>query len=233
MRPRGGGPPSSCGACRSRRRAFAHCRLPRRACRHRRPAGPGYSAAISPPGAAARPPAVLRATAAPPPRPQPPAVPPSPRRRAARGTTRQPPAGVDRGHSARCPPPPPSGGSAVEAARRRVSGCGSGRRVVMDTEARDKAVYLAKLAEQAERYDGTSGGEWDGRGLLTAAPGCGTYPLCARADRGSLGGWARRARSGWPLQTAMRRLVCTSPRWAVGAVCSWDWQGSCCIGRCG
>jgi len=25
----------------------------------------------------------------------------------------------------------------------------------MDTEARDKAVYLAKLAEQAERYDGT------------------------------------------------------------------------------
>lgn len=131
------------------------------------------------------------------------------------------------------PPPPPSGGSAVEAARRRVSGCGSGRRVVMDTEARDKAVYLAKLAEQAERYDGTSGGEWDGRGLLTAAPGCGTYPLCARADRGSLGGWARRARSGWPLQTAMRRLVCTSPRWAVGAVCSWDWQGSCCIGRCG
>lgn len=27
--------------------------------------------------------------------------------------------------------------------------------VAMDTEARDKAVYLAKLAEQAERYDGT------------------------------------------------------------------------------
>lgn len=25
----------------------------------------------------------------------------------------------------------------------------------MDSEARDKAVYLAKLAEQAERYDGT------------------------------------------------------------------------------
>lgn len=63
------------------------------------------------------------------------------------------------------PPPPPLGGSAVEAARRQVGGCGSGRRGVMDTEARDKAVYLAKLAEQAERYDGTSGWGREGRGL--------------------------------------------------------------------
>lgn len=62
----------------------------------------------------------------------------------------------------------------------------------MDTEARDKAVYLAKLAEQAERYDGTSvsGGGWTVTDDRSASA---HYPQCAIADRASLGGWEQDA----------------------------------------
>lgn len=76
-------------------------------------------------------------------------------------------------------PPPLSGGSAVS--RQPGAGLVVGRESglgVMDTEARDKAVYLAKLAEQAERYDGTSVADPHGRGLTAPLRGCPASTVC-------------------------------------------------------